>query len=117
MPKYTIVAEDDTVVVDGKALKIDCSDLPEYVRAVQWDGEKGHIEYRPDAKGRQHGNVNIVDFTPFMFLVDRWTAERIKQDEELDARRRKRATEEQSAAMQDRAVNAKVTKAKTKKVR
>lgn len=77
-----IVRVDNMVTVDGQSYEVDCSELPEFMHAVRWNGSGGWIEFNADSKGVRHGNVPIVDFTPYNYLVDRW---RIKRDEAIRA--------------------------------
>lgn len=63
----TIIREDNCVLVDRENVgPIDCSALPSFVRAVQWDGEQGWLEVT------EGPNIRIVDFSPYQFLVDAW---------------------------------------------
>lgn len=70
--KITVIAEDNTVIIDGLALKVDCSDLPLFVHAIQWDGTKGEIEFKPGVNGFRPAPMTIVDLKPYHFLLDRW---------------------------------------------
>ena len=45
MAVVTVVAEDHRIIVDGDVLEFDFPIDPE-IWAIQWDGDKGHIEYR-----------------------------------------------------------------------
>lgn len=69
--KVTIVRPDNTVIVDGVARNIDCSALPAYLQAVQWDGEqaKGHLEFVQDGSGAFLLNQPILSFAQFDYLV------------------------------------------------
>lgn len=62
--KVSIVVEDSAVVVDGVGVVFDF-DISSGIRAVQWDGQSGHIEY---SDGRP--NAAIADFSPFQAIVD-----------------------------------------------
>ena len=42
----TIIRPDNTVVIDGRVAKVDCSILPNNYHAVQWHGSDGYIETR-----------------------------------------------------------------------
>ena len=72
--KVTIVQNDNVVYVDGVAYPVDCSSLPTYFRAIQWNGVSGEIEFDVDAKGRQLPNLKITDFSPYQYLVEMWEA-------------------------------------------
>lgn len=115
MSKYTINAEDGLVYVDGRALRVDCSDLPDYFHAIQWDGEKGHIEYAADAQGRRLPNTHISSFAPYMYLVDRWTKQKNEKDAEAAAAKEKRDAENE--AKRKAAIEAQKKSPKRKKVR
>lgn len=43
--RLTIIKEDNSVGVDGVFRSLDLTTLDPNIRAVQWDGGKGHIEY------------------------------------------------------------------------
>jgi hypothetical protein len=80
--RLTVIPGDNTVIIDGQGAQVDCSDLPSYVRAIQWDGEKGWIEHHPDANGRQHANVETVSVAPYLYLVERWRTKITEQKKE-----------------------------------
>lgn len=69
----SIIRPDSYVVIDGVAAPVDCSDLPAFIRAIQWDAEtgRGHIEFMADANGRVHPNMLIMDFAAYDYLCDR----------------------------------------------
>jgi hypothetical protein len=93
MPKITIMRADNAVYVDGRAIEIDCNELPKFIHAIQWDGAKGQIEFDPDERGVRMSNVAFTDISPFMYLVDRWNEIRDKQREEEEAMRKKNEEE------------------------
>ena len=65
--RVTIVRDDGVVLKDGRAIKIDLSDFPANIHAIQWDGAAGHVEYndgKPQAK--------ITDLVSFQTWIDRW---------------------------------------------
>lgn len=70
--RVSVGRDDDVVVVDGRQALVDCSGLPSYIHAIQWDEDRGWIEFKPDVSGRSAPNMRIVDFGPYSFLVDRW---------------------------------------------
>ena len=70
--RVSVVREVGAVVVDGGMMHVDCSELPSYIHAIQWDGKQGWIEFKPDADGQHVPNMKIVDLKPYSFLVDRW---------------------------------------------
>ncbi|SFW21812.1 hypothetical protein [Nitrosovibrio sp. Nv17] len=66
--RVTIVRDDGVVGVDGVFRRIDLSALPPGVRAVQWDGMQGHVEYDDVA------NTRLDTLSEFQWAVDRWLA-------------------------------------------
>src|SRR5690242_19654221 len=66
--RITIVRDDSVVGVDGIFRRIDLSAMPAGIRAVQWNGVNGHIEYDDMANGPLN---NIADFQQF---IDAWRA-------------------------------------------
>lgn len=106
MPKLTVVRSDGSVQVDGHVLKVDTTDLPEYIHAVQWDGNAGHIEFAEGKDGQKLPNLPITSIRPFAFLVDRHAVERIRVQEEADrakAKEEKKAKEAADAKAQQEA--------------
>ncbi len=63
--RVTIIRDDNVVGVDGVFRQVDLSFLPKGVRAVQLNGESGHIEYD---EGANTILDNISDFLPFIEL-------------------------------------------------
>ncbi len=66
--RVTIVRDDGMVGIGGTFRLVDLSALPPGVRAVQWDGAKGHVEYDDSANTPLN---NVEYFQPF---IDLWTA-------------------------------------------
>lgn len=66
--RVTIIRDDGVVGINGVFRKVTVSDLPEGVRAVQWDGSNGHIEYDNMA------NSPLTGISTFQAFIDRWTA-------------------------------------------
>ena len=66
--RVTIIADDGKVGVDGVFRAVDLAALDPKIHAVQWDGAKGHIEY----KDRSPETV-LTDISPYQFFVDAWT--------------------------------------------
>lgn len=71
--KVSILRGGNTVVVDGVPETVDCSSLPSFIHAIQWNGIKGEIEYNPDDNGVQAPNHPIITIEPFQHLIDLWT--------------------------------------------
>ncbi|SCY25916.1 hypothetical protein SAMN05216420_10421 [Nitrosospira sp. Nl5] len=69
--RMTIIRDDGVVGVDGLFRPVDLSTLPREIRAVQWNGASGHVEYTDSAKAENTPLETITDFQPF---IDRWIA-------------------------------------------
>ena len=74
--RISIINEDQTMVIDGKALRFKF-DLNDKIHAIQWYGESGEVEY----KNHSTRNKKIKSFTPYQFLIDGYNNEllRIKE--------------------------------------
>ena len=69
--QVTIIRSDNTVIVNGQSASVDCSDVSPVIRAIQWNGKTGWIEF--ERQGDHFiANTKIVDFSPYAFLADRW---------------------------------------------
>jgi hypothetical protein len=66
--RLTIVVPDSVVGVDGEFRNFNFEINPN-IRAVQWDGEKGHIEFNDGAP-----NHAIDDISDFSEIIDAWNA-------------------------------------------
>jgi len=66
--KLTIVVPDSVVGIDGEFRNFEFGIAPD-IRAVQWDGAVGHIEFN-DGKP----NAIIQSIAPFQAIVDLWIA-------------------------------------------
>lgn len=66
--KATIIREDGLVGVDGVFRKVDLSGMDPNIRAVQWKGETGHIEFESGP------NRLVADIEPFQPFIDLWAA-------------------------------------------
>jgi dipeptidase len=77
--RVTIAVEDNIVMVDREARKVDCSPLlADGVHAVQWyDEDVGELEFRTmidktkQIKTRKPNEI-ITDFSPYQPYVDLW---------------------------------------------
>lgn len=67
--RVSIIADDGKVGVDGVFRAVDLAALDPNIHAVQWDGAKGHVEY----KGRSPETV-LTDISPYQSFVDAWAA-------------------------------------------
>jgi len=94
--KVSIVKDDNKVVVDGVGHDVDCSELPTFIHAIQFDNGVGHIEFKADENGRRMGNIKIMDITFANYLLDRHRIEddRIKKEKKEVEERMKHASEE-----------------------
>jgi hypothetical protein len=85
--RVTIVTDDNIVLVDGVAERVDCSALvASGVHAVQWYDTQGEEEFRSEFDDEKKvwnraPNNHITDFTPYQFFVDQWGAEHTKSVE------------------------------------
>jgi hypothetical protein len=66
--RITIVRDDSVVGVDGIFRRINLSAMPAGIRAVQWNGVNGHIEY-DDAS-----NTPLQSIADFQQFIDAWRA-------------------------------------------
>lgn len=69
--RVTIIRDDGVVGINGLFRPVDLSTLPGDIRAVQWNGESGHVEYAEYAKAPNVPLETIADFQPF---IDHWIA-------------------------------------------
>lgn len=70
--RLTIIRDDNAIYVDGYCITgIDCSSLPENVKAIQWSGTAGHLEF--DAELALSPQA-IDTVAPYQSLIDAWTA-------------------------------------------
>ncbi len=67
--RVTIIADDGVVGVDGEFRSVDLSALDPNVHAVQWDGAKGHVEYRDRSP-----ETPLADLAPYQPFIDAWAA-------------------------------------------
>ena len=74
--KLVIVADDARVVVDAVGYdELDMSQLDPTVRAVQWAGEYGEVEYKSvfaDGVITKPNNQVITDLAPYQWAIDAW---------------------------------------------
>ena len=67
MPRVSIIAEDDSIVIDRVAKMVDCTKLREAkISAVQWYGDHGEIEFERHHKP----NETFHSLEEFQVLVD-----------------------------------------------
>lgn len=69
--KLTIIRDDNIVGVDGEFRQVNLDSVPLTelgIRAVQWDGTNGHIEYDDTS------NDTLTDINLFQDCINLWTA-------------------------------------------
>lgn len=96
MKRFTLIADDRTVYVDGDPRVLDADAvIPENIHAIQWYGTWGEIEFKPDDRGNKPENERFFDPARFQEWFDGHVAA-----VERDAK--KRAAEAEAAAKRDR---------------
>lgn len=63
--KITVIPEDNTIVVDGDGRRPDGAVYPEGVRAIQWGGDIGAMEYH---QAPQQAFTDFATVAPFLAL-------------------------------------------------
>ncbi|MCG3774758.1 MAG: hypothetical protein JW395_1583 [Nitrospira sp.] len=76
----TIIKSDNSVYIDGRAISVDCSDLPTEVHAIQWNGDSGWIEYINGPGLPVKINETIDSISAYQGLISAWNAEKEKTD-------------------------------------
>ena len=66
--RVTIIRDDSLVGIDGQFRQVDLSGLPAGIRAVQWNGTGGHVEYD------EAPNAVLDHITGFQPFIERWEA-------------------------------------------
>jgi hypothetical protein len=66
--RVTVIRDDGVVGIDGVFRPVDLSALPAGIRAMQWNGSDGHIEYEEAA------NTVLENVTAFQPFIDLWIA-------------------------------------------
>jgi len=64
--RLTIIRDDGVVGIDGVFKRVDMGALPAGVRAVQWDGSSGHVEYDNGP------NADLDSISEFQSFIDAW---------------------------------------------
>ncbi len=68
--RITLINDDNNAGVDGEFRNVDLSTLDANIHAVQWDGVKGHVEFKD-----QTANRTLTDFfAEFQPFFDAWVA-------------------------------------------
>ena len=76
MPVVTVVPKDHLIIVDGVALNL-VFDAPESMHALQWDGQRGHIEWADDYNWALEPEAYNDEVAPYVAL---WQAEKSLRD-------------------------------------
>ena len=76
MPVVTVVPKDHLIIVDGVALNLSF-DAPESMHALQWDGQRGHIEWEDDYNWTLEPEAYNDEVAPYVAL---WQAEKDRLD-------------------------------------
>ncbi|HIX39749.1 MAG TPA: hypothetical protein H9857_02910 [Candidatus Desulfovibrio intestinigallinarum] len=76
MPVVTVVPKDRLIIVDGVALNF-VFDAPETMHALQWDGQRGHIEWEDDDNWPLEAEAYNDEVAPYVAL---WQAEKALRD-------------------------------------
>ena len=76
MPVVTVVPKDHLISVDGVALNLSF-DAPETMHALQWDGQRGHIEWEDDYNWVLESEAYNDEVAPYVAL---WQAEKDRLD-------------------------------------
>ena len=76
MPVVTVVPKDRLIIVDGVALNLSF-DAPESMHALQWDGQRGHIEWADDDNWPLEPAAYNDEVAPYVAL---WQAEKDRLD-------------------------------------
>ncbi|KAF1073417.1 hypothetical protein [Halodesulfovibrio sp. MK-HDV] len=71
----TVIAPDKLVLVDGKAFELPNFDFDETLHAIQFDGQKGHIEFETLDGGVSTAPVSELEVQPY---VEAWKAEKAR---------------------------------------
>lgn len=64
--RVTIIRDDNLIIIDGRQINVDLSDMPSDLHALQWYGDHGEIE--------RQGMMNqpISSLADFMVWITRW---------------------------------------------
>lgn len=74
----SVVNVDQVVMIDGEGMNFDLG-LDASIWAIQWDGEKGCVEYSDDTP-----NLDIVEFTDYEYLIEGHAAEKARLQAEAE---------------------------------
>ena len=95
MSRVTVVPADRLIIVDGEALFFDYP-APEGVRAIQWRGDAGHVEFTAGKPNVDLTEENYAaEIAPYVTL---WEAEKARLAAEAEAEEAARLAEYNSEA-------------------
>lgn len=77
--KVSVIPADKTIVLNGEALTFDFQYFPPNLRALQWDGTSGTMEF---STGPQNWFDNPAFVQPY---IDAWNAEKARIEAEAAA--------------------------------
>ena len=84
MSVVTVVTQDKSMTIDGDPMNFDLG-LDHNVWAIEWDGSKGHIEYKDDTP-----NKDITEFPELESLTAKHTQAKIDAEAKVVADEKKR---------------------------
>ncbi len=71
--KLSIIRSDGVVVIDGVAYsKLDMSTIDEAIHAVQWNGDRGEVEFSETSEGEKPANQFIDNLDYFQGVIAAW---------------------------------------------
>lgn len=68
--RVTVIKDDNIIGVDGEFRPVTVTGMPEGVRVIQWDGEKGEMEYYDNAT--PNSRIDTID--AIQSFIDLWNA-------------------------------------------
>ena len=78
MPTVTVVPGDRLIIVDGESIFFDAPiPVPENMHALQWDGQRGHIEWEDDYNWLLEAEAYEEEVAPYVAL---WKAEKTRRE-------------------------------------
>jgi hypothetical protein len=72
--RLTIIPSDNVVVVGGRAIRVDCSNIDRNIHAVHWHDTEGVVEFNNDGEPVARGNGKLDSIAEFQSIVDAWHA-------------------------------------------
>lgn len=75
--RVTVIAPDKLVLINDEALKLSEFNFDETLHAIQFDGQRGHIEFETQDGGVCTAPVSAFEVQPY---VDAWNTEKARLD-------------------------------------